>query len=241
MKPYYDHGGITIYHGDCIEIIKSLGRDAADLVLTDPPYGIAYESNFRQKSFGKIKGDESAQVGEIGITESLKVLRVGRHIYVFGKLDLSKIEGHISESCELIWDKGIIGMGDLEKVWGMQHEYIQFFVRLDHYNRNVKRGGLNARLRRGSILAYKRSSSGTLHPTEKPVSLLREMIESSSRIGETVLDPFLGSGSTALASSIEGRKCIGIEIEERWCELAAKRLEADTPRLFMECEAGMRV
>jgi DNA modification methylase len=62
------------------------------------------------------------------------------------------------------------------------------------------------------------------HPTEKPVMLLRQLIEASSLHGDVVLDPFLGSGSTVVAARTEGRRAVGIEIEERYCEIAAKRL-----------------
>ena len=81
-------------------------------------------------------------------------------------------------------------------------------------------------MRRGTVLRYPntRGRGATRHPTEKPVALLRELIESSSRFGETVLDPFIGSGSTLVAAALEGRKAIGIEIEERYCEIAANRL-----------------
>ncbi len=84
-------------------------------------------------------------------------------------------------------------------------------------------------MRRGTVLRSLRPHSRLVnrHPTEKPVDILRELIESSSRIGELVLDPFAGVGSTLVASWLESRRAIGIEIEERYCEIAAKRLEQE--------------
>lgn len=81
-------------------------------------------------------------------------------------------------------------------------------------------------MRRGSVIRCQRLNSEaiTKHPTEKPVMLMRQLVESSSIIGDSVLDPFCGSGSALEAAQIEGRSAVGIEIEERYCEIAAERL-----------------
>ena len=221
MKPYYQDEWVTIYHGDCREILPSL--DKVDLVLTDPPYGVNYKSG-RSNNFEAIGGDSNTDIALIGLALSLKVLRNNRHLYMFGRYDLSRLP--ISAPVELIWDKGIIGMGDLTSAWGSSHEYIQFATNVpSKKNRANGYGRLSARLRKGSVLRCDRKNSrgNSLHPTEKPVLILRQMIESSSIIGDTVLDPFIGSGSTLEASILEARHCIGIEIEEKYCEIAAKR------------------
>lgn len=225
MKPYYEHGGITIYHGDCREVLPQLEPNSVDLIVTDPPYGVEFQSSWRQESFAPIVGDHSQDVAKEGIGEAIRVLQYQRHLYVFGRFDFSEFP--ITQAVELIWDKHHIGMGDLEAPWGSQHEYIQFFV---NWKRQPGRNGnsLAARMRKGTILKCARTHGELLrHPTEKPVELIRELIESSSRLGETVLDPFLGSGSTTEAAKIEGRRAIGIEIEEKYCEIAAKRLSQE--------------
>jgi len=157
---------------------------------------------------------------------ALKTMRRSRHAYVFGPADLSALP--LCGLAELIWDKGIIGLGDLALPWGSSHEIITFGV-YEHSkaNRAKGAGNLAARLRRGSIIHCQRLHSGqvALHPTEKPVLLLRQLIESSSIIGERVLDPFAGSGSTLEAAWREGRTAVGIEVEEATCEKAAGRLE----------------
>jgi site-specific DNA-methyltransferase (adenine-specific) len=107
-----------------------------------------------------------------------------------------------------------------------------------YYERDGR--GLAARLRQGSILSFQRPNSRAAkrHPTEKPVGLLRRLIESSSLIGETVFDPFLGSGSTLVAAIAEDRMGVGIEIDERYAETAAKRVDTaldfarDAERVF---------
>lgn len=223
MKPYYDDGnGIVIYHGDCRDILSEL--PTVDLLLTDPPYGVNWVSG-RGKEFGKINGDDGSVSVLDWIRPTLKPLRRGRHIYCFGLENFGDLP--VSGVTELIWDKEIISLGNLTCPWGKSHEKILFGV----YNLSAtdrKRGGGNlaARMRKSSILRCQRLHSEEVnkHPTQKPTRLLRELIESSSMIDEVVFDPFMGSGSTLLAAKTEGRKAIGIEIEEKYCEIAAKRL-----------------
>jgi hypothetical protein len=227
MRPYYEHDGITLTHGDAREIAAEIGT--VDLIVTDPPYGMKWVSG-RGVQFGAIVGDD----GETSIADFLrpvlKPLRRGRHVYCFGAKDFADLP--ISGVQELIWDKGIISLGNLECPWGLAHERILFGV----YNLSAtdrKRGGGNlaARLRKNSILRCDRLHSEQVknHPTQKPVAILRELIESSSMIGEIVFDPYAGSGSTLIAAQMEGRKAIGIEIEERYCEVAANRLRHAEP------------
>ena len=229
MTPYYEHDGITIYHGDCRDVISNLQLGPIDLILTDPPYGVKWNSGQRRaESFGIMAGDDSLDTAKEAILLSLKYLRRGAHAYIFGRMDYTGMS--VSKPVELIWDKGIMGLGNLSCPWGTQHEYIQFIVNVKS-RANVERGdgSLSARMRKGSVLSFQRPHSGQVrHPSEKPVGLLRELIESSSRIGETVFDPFLGCGSTSVAAMMESRKCIGIEIEERYCEIAAKRLSQES-------------
>lgn len=224
MKPYYEQDGITIYHGDCRDVLPTL--EAVDAVITDPPYGIEWNGMGRSKacSLSSIANDnpDFDVKGIIGLT--LKALRDKRHCYVFGKFDLTGLP--IGSVAELIWDKIIPGPPG-PGCWQYQHEYIQFFVKQAIPSARISgRGNMAARIRRGSILRYKRVNGAgiKLHPTEKPVALLQELVESSSRHGEVVLDPFMGSGSTLVAALIEGRRAIGIEIEEKYCEIAVKRL-----------------
>lgn len=227
MRPsiYYQDEAVTLWLGDCLSVLPTLPPGCADLIVTDPPYGQNYESNHRAETFGPIAGDTDTTVAVAGIRAALVALRKKRHVYVFGRYDFAGLP--LTDPAELIWDKAIQSAGDLTSPWGVQHEYIQFMTYVPSAaNRDGGMGRLAARLRRGSILRHQRPNSGQVrHPTEKPVPLLRELIESSSCIGETVLDPFAGVGSTLVAARLEGRKAIGIELEERYCEVAARRLQ----------------
>lgn len=224
MKRYFETPDVTLYLGDCAE-----ADVACDLIVTDPPYGQAYESGRAGGKWGEIAGDRQPLAIQERLATALKGLRRGRHVYIFkGELDLSALK--LCGFAELIWDKEVIGMGDLTQPWGPQHETVVFATyELSEANRNKGYGNLSARLRKGSVLRSLRAQSGRVknHPTEKPVDILRQMIESSSVLGETVYDPFCGSGSTLVAALLEGRKAIGCEIDERYCEIAARRLEVE--------------
>ena len=227
-EPYYQKDGITIYHGDCRTILPTLPQKA-DMMLTDPPYGVKFKSN--RGTLGDIANDapEDQPIIIEALGLALKQLRRGRHVYMFGHglIDLNGLP--LCGFTELIWDKVNFGMGDLTKPWATQHEKITFATYETSKANREKRGfgKLSARLRKGSILRCLRhnSASAKRHPSEKPVDILRQMIESSSVLGEMVLDPFMGSGATLVAAKMEGRAAVGIELEERYCEIAAKRLD----------------
>lgn len=225
MTPYYQDDSCTIYHGDSRKVLPELTANCSDLMVTDPPYGMDFQSNRRMDKLDKIEGDDGSLDVPAALAQALRCLRRGRHVYIFGRFDLSELP--LCSPAELIWDKEIVGTGNLELPWATSHENITFAVyEISKANREKGYGNLAARMRRGSVIRCQRMQSGQVknHPTEKPVPLLRQLIESSSVWGETVLDPFMGSGSTLVASRLEGRKAIGIEIEERYCEIAAKRL-----------------
>ena len=230
MTPYYDDGTCVIYHGDCREILPTL--EVADLMITDPPYGVGWQSS--RGSHDLIAGDDGSLPLEAWLDLALRKTRRGRHVYIFGFRPSDIPEGMpMCGFAELVWDKGVMGLGDITSPWGPSHEPILFGVQeISKANRAKNYGVTAARLRKASVLRFQRPHSAqTLrHPTEKPVDLLRVLIESSSTFGETVLDPFAGSGSTLEAARLEGRKAVGIELDERYCEAAAKRL--DTPSLF---------
>jgi DNA modification methylase len=230
MMPYYADEHIAVYHGDCRDILPSLPRESVDLIVTDPPYGRGWQSGRRLRKLEVIAGDDGTLDVPEALGLALRTLRDRRHIYVFGGFDLSGLP--VGGTCELIWDKQVIGPGDLTLPWGPQHESITFGV---HCNRPSHRaagdGRLAARLRRGSILRVPRPDRerNVRHQTPKPVLLLRMLIESSSIIGETVLDPFMGSGSTLVAARLEGRKAIGIDSDERHCAAATAWLSEPVP------------
>lgn len=219
--------GIRLFCGNALEVLPHLESKSVDLLLTDPPYGVGFRSN-RGENFKPIAGDENQDVAMAVLSASCRVIKPFSHCYIFGRYDFS-VDLPMTEGTELIWDKEMLGMGSLSDPWGPQHEYIQFKVFVpSKANRARGDGKLSARMRKGSVLRCSRKNSRAVnkHPTEKPVELLRQLIESSSCFGDTILDPFAGSGSTLEAAYLEGREAIGIEIDPGYAEAAARRLEA---------------
>jgi site-specific DNA-methyltransferase (adenine-specific) len=213
MKPYYEHGGITIYHGDCREILPQLGR--FDLLLTDPPYGVNYESN-RAVGRGYIPiSNDGARLSLRLYRTVLPLLKV-EHVLWFTRWDAwPDVWGEIGQYFPLrgllVWDKGTPGMGDLAH-WGLSYELIA----------SAGVGKIIGN-RDGSILKFGMASAvNREHPTEKPNDLLEYLIGKFNY--QSVLDPFMGSGTTLVAAKNLGRRACGIELEESYCEIAAKRL-----------------
>lgn len=213
-EPYYDRDGITIFCGDCRDILSFL--QPTDLVLTDPPYGVTYESNT-----GGRRGKQP--ITNDGTRLSLRMYRQvipliqANHILWFTRWDAwPDVWELLGQSFPmrglLVWDKGSPGMGDLEH-WGPSYELIASVGR-----------GKTIGSRDQSVLRFSGVSTNVRnHPTEKPVPLLRYLMEKLD--AGTVVDPFMGAGSTLVAAQQAGRRAIGIELEERYCEIAVKRLQ----------------
>jgi len=224
MQPYFQNDLVTLYLGDAEEVMPTIPTDSIHLLLADPPYGVEFKSN--RGGHEKIHGDDSTEYVRNLMSLACRPLRRGRHAYVFGPPEV--IPEQLTATTNIIWDKEIVGMGDLSQPWGPSHENITFAVyEPSKANRAKGYGKLSARMRQGSVIRAQRTNgAATLrHPTEKPVRLLRQLIESSSVMDEVVFDPFVGVGSTLVAAVLEGRRGIGIEIRESYAEAAAKRLE----------------
>jgi DNA modification methylase len=229
VTPYYQDENVQLFLGDCREVLPTLPRASVDLICTDPPYGKHWQSGRRHTTHDRINGDDGTLDVPAALALAMPALRNRRHLYVFGPADLSRLP--LGPQVELIWDKAIIGPGDLSLPWGPAHEPITFAVHVARpANRAAGDGRLAARLRRGSVIRVQRANAGQLedahdqHATPKPVELIRQLIESSSVRGETVLDPFAGAGPVLEAAVLEGRKAVGIELDERNCERIARRL-----------------
>lgn len=221
MEPYYDKDGITIYRGDCREILPTLPK--VDLVLTDPPYGVQYETAWRSRGDRlrhAITNDETLDAFAAAWPLAFDRLSDDRHWYVFASPrmihEVLAIVGNPKHT--LAWDKGDRGtVGDLECGFGEAWEAILYGMK--------GRRPLNGSRPRTVIRFDWSSTLDPVHPTVKPVPLLKRLINFSTHDAEAVLDPFMGSGTTLRAAKDLGRRAIGIEIEERYCEIAVKRLE----------------
>lgn len=227
----------TVIWGDCTDpAVIAQVPDWYGLLCTDPPYGVAYQSG-RSSTFTQIAGDDGSVdwpqvlgqwVGPEGTYS--RGLASKRHVYVFGYTP-EQLAGpmRLGGSVELVWDKLMCGMGNLELPWGPGHERITFGVHVKQKaNRESGEGRLAARLRKGSVLRYPRpnGSGARRHSNEKPVPLMADLIESSTVRGDLVADPCAGSGSTGVAAVLLGRRAFLVELDHGHAELAARRVAA---------------
>jgi DNA modification methylase len=215
--------GQAIFHGDCREILPELPK--VDLVLTDPPYGVAHVTSWRLRTDKKrhpIQNDKDLSVVADAWPLVVDRMKDDTHWYGFASPRMIPEAEQIFGKTKhiLAWDKGDRGtVGDLDCGFGEAWEAI-------FYGMNGRRP-LNGKRPRTVIRFDWSSTMDPVHPTVKPVPLLRRMVEWSTSHGETVLDPFMGSGTTLRACKDLGRRGIGIEIEEKYCEIAANRLRQE--------------
>lgn len=211
IKPYYDEDGVTIYHADCNEVFPQLPR--VDLLLTDPPYGIgeAKANNASRsklavaKDYGVSTWDDKTAAQEI-----VKARALSTHQIIFG--------GNYYElpptPCWLIWDKdnGASDFADCEMAWT-----------------NLKKAARLLKFRWAGMLQEPGADrTKRFHPTQKPEQVIH-WVASHAPLKECqiIFDPFMGSGTTLVVAKQLGKRTIGIEREEKYCEVAVKRLAQD--------------
>jgi site-specific DNA-methyltransferase (adenine-specific) len=272
INPYYQDAYVTIYHGDCRDILPQL--EPVDLVLTDPPYGIkidSWDSPIELKTVNLIIRDHTksflaffGQMPSIGnwhnsmmdvgfkflehiiwvkrsIIPNKRLSRSHESIYIYslGKSDFNITKGRF-EDVKL---PGVLV--DTNTLEGIDRYIKDLLSKLSGKSGKIKRGKKGQK-------AYKRFENYEtdrspefvnltnvwsflspnlskrdgiyLHPTEKPIEIMKRLIEMLSQRSDIVLDPFMGSGTTLRAAKDLGRRAIGIEIEEKYCEIAAKRM-----------------
>lgn len=225
-RPYYSSGGIDLYLGDCYAIMPALAWDA---VVSDPPYGMAWPADSRRFSGGYFGAEGRAKRGAgrqwgaiIGddqpfdpspFLDAPNVVLWGMHHFA-RRLPVGTV---------LVWIKradDLFGtfLSDAELAW--------------------RKGGHGVYCHRKQFPPPSRGAEAfgePAHPTQKPLSLMRWSIErSGAPAGARILDPFAGSGTTLVAAKELGRRAVGIEIDERYAEIAARRLEACSVLPFTE-------
>jgi site-specific DNA-methyltransferase (adenine-specific) len=242
--PYYEESGITVYHGDCREILPMLPAGSVDLVLTDPPYGHNNNNgdliHRREEALGLVKrgtaaagmarpiandGPEANELVRWAFGEFNRLLKPGCCCCCggggggpdpqFARWALWLDEA-IAFKQAVVWDKGGLGMG-----WHYRRNYELMLV--------GEKPGAACKWYGGHSQANVVRIPGirpdeTEHPTLKPLELMALFVRLHSEPSDLVLDPFMGSGTTLVAAKQLGRRAIGIEIEERYCEIGVKRL-----------------
>jgi site-specific DNA-methyltransferase (adenine-specific) len=249
MQPYYSRNGIEIYHGDCREILPALDPESVRLLWTDPPYGHGNQDGDLQAArvrdgvkgarvrecvpIANDKPDEMRQVLDQALSLAVPLLDPccccccccccsggGGPNVTFAWLANRMDGGGLSFFHAVVWDKSGRGHG---MGWRFRRNYE--FVMVAH-----RSGGALAWSDHTSAvpnIVFFQPTDNTFHPNEKPVDLPSYFMDLTTSEGELVLDPFMGSGTTLRAAKDLGRRAVGIEISERYCEIAAKRLEQE--------------
>ena len=200
-------GLATLYLGDCREILPTLGK--VDAVVTDPPYGIGYKSslgNLGAQEFNEMANDR----GELDLRP---ILQFARHVLAFGANCYPQQLPHGGRW--LCWDKRTID-GATDRMMGSPFE-LAWSNKVSGYDKIIRV------LHGGAVNAD--GYGPRVHPTQKPIAVMRQAIEWVAPDAVTILDPFMGSGTTGVACVQSGRRFIGIEIEERYFDVARRRIE----------------
>ena len=215
---------LQLLQGDCLELLKDIPDGSVDMVLTDPPYGIDYQSQWKKNKsewMPKIKNDKRPFIDFIPLIK--RVLTPTGCVMVFTRWDvqqkfIDEMNGNgLKVKNVLIWDKEIHGMGDLKHSFASRYESIIF---------SSEKGFLFNGKRPQDIIKFRRVLPNELkHPNEKPVGLLEWLVSKCTRQNETVFDPFMGSGSTGVACVNTGRNFIGMEFDPGYFEMAKRRIE----------------
>ena len=225
---------VTLYNDDCMDVFKNIPDESVDLICTDPPYKVTsygcsgtaggmIKKNLTMS--GKVFENNSISVKDYA-QEFYRVLKDGSHMYVMtNHINLIEMLNTFTEVGfhfikNLIWDKGNKIMG---RFYMSQYEYVMFF-----------RKGKGVQIRNcgtSDILRYPNKKTldaegKNFHDTEKPVELMKCLIENSTDAGDVVLDPFMGIGSTGVACNQLNRNFIGIEIDKKYFDIAQSRIES---------------
>jgi site-specific DNA-methyltransferase (adenine-specific) len=215
VTPYYQDDAVTIYHGDCREILPALDAKP-DLVLTDPPYGVSYQVAPQVVGKGNrriLMGGRPAVHGDDEPFDPSHLLHYPRCI-LFGA-------NHYSDRLPvsggwLVWDKTGGGRGpdnsfsDVELAWTT-------LCRTPVIKHHLWKG----------LVRDSEAGEKVLHPTQKPVALMAWIIAKWTEPGDLILDPYMGSGPIPRAAKDLGRKAVCIEIDEAYCEIAANRMSQE--------------
>lgn len=210
MKPYYEVSGITIYHGDAINLMSEMDACSIDVFVTDPPYGT------RTKQREEWMVGEFSNVMPLALPEMYRIGVSNAAMYLFSSwmmlADWSfRCSPYFRHQGTIVWDKG-----RHSGCWGKFSW--QFHWEAIYYGLKGPRETIEY------FPDVIRSKEKPDRPMQKPVDVCQKLISASTSKGDIVFDPFIGSGSTLVAAKLLGRKAIGIEIDEECCEIAAKRL-----------------
>lgn len=211
----------TVIHGDSLTVLRQMEPESVDAIITDPPYGIDYHTKGTGAS---IKNDKAPFIWFL--YDAFRVLKSGASgrgtLICFTRWDVEQtfidaiqLAGFNVKS-EVIWNKVLHGMGDCKAQFAPTHENIVFAIKGKFSFPGHRPNDL--------VTHQKLNGSQMIHPTEKPVSLLADLITAVTKPGDLIFDPFAGSGSTLVAAKKTGRRFIGVELDDEYFEKAQRRI-----------------
>jgi len=219
VRPYYQDDLVTMYHGDCREIADWL---AADVLVTDPPYGIAWSKNKWNKAYNREGHQGISNDVDTSARDDALVLWGTKPALVFGSLSAAYPQGW---KRMLVFEKPTVSCG----MFGLRVPFLKnwdpIFLLGEWPDQAPSRSAV-IKTRCLAAAGYSGYVTRAGHPHAKPLDVLEELIDVCP--SGTIADPFAGSGSTLVAAKALGRRAIGVELEERYCEIAARRLAQDT-------------
>lgn len=220
---------IEILQGDCMRLLPTIPDESVHAVITDPPYGIDFQSCRRSRAerLEKIANDERPFVW--WLYEAYRVVKAGGCILCFCRWDVQESFKTAMEwagfdvRSQVVWDRELHGMGDLKGSFSPQHDIIWF----------ATKGKFEfPRRRPSSVVRVMRVPANVMmHPNEKPVDLMGYLINQVTDPGETVLDPFAGSGATLVAAVRNNRNAIGIELDPKYADITRRRVQGEQAQL----------
>jgi len=239
---------IFIKQGDSLQIIKSLPNEYVDLIITDPPYGIDYQSNYKKEKFDKLENDDNLNWFQEFSDQSFRILKNNSAIYCFTRADVysTMFDAFIKSGFKfrnLIFcpKANVGGNGDLMSSFTTGHELILYFNKgrrkfekteilkpSEVYLNDKRKSPKEYLFRLPSLWHWCKSTEHNLkmqHPTQKSVEVFESMVQISSRQNDIILDPFAGVFASGIACLKNNRKYIGYELDEKYFEIGKNRLE----------------
>jgi site-specific DNA-methyltransferase (adenine-specific) len=209
-----------LHQGDCIALAMQMPAESVDLIIADPPYGIAYQSGHRPKMEREPLSGDYGNILWRFLPVASRILKPEGAIYLFCRYDVSPewwmmLGNYFRPRNKLIWVKNNWGMGDLQGNWASQYEEILFAVKGRHQLQNGRPSNV--------ICLDRVPAVRMVHPTEKPVELMAKIIEASCPEGGMVFDPCAGSGPVVEACMQLRRRCIAAEIDPGYCDVIESR------------------
>ena len=233
MNPYYKSNGVTLYLGDCREIMPML--EPVHAIITDPPYGVSYTG--KTKDALKIQNDamskdDTHELWRDAFDTALTILKDGASIYATvppGLLQLGFMQVMVDADCLhqcMVWNKGQMVLGHSD--YHYQHEPILYGWKpgKSHYFTKDRT--------KTTVFDFQKPMRNAEHPTMKPVELWSEMIHNSSSADNICYDSFLGSGTTMVTSHQLNRKCYGMELDPKYCQVIIDRMKKLEPSIVIK-------